>query len=254
MNSILLVEDERWVRVSIKRVIEKTGLPFKVIHECSDGLEALDWLKGNQVDLVITDVRMPIMDGISLVSQLLEERPDQDVIVISGHDDFEYVQSALRAGVSDYLLKPVEVSDIATSLNRLLVKYEQKSRIVDEEKEKWVDSDYELSHVEQVIQYIKECMPGEVTLQNAASKVHLNPSYLSQLFKQQTKHNFVDYVLQLRMAEAKKLLAKTSLRISEIAERLGYADIAYFSNTYKRITGQTPSDYRKEIRSTSQLF
>lgn len=75
--------------------------------------------------------------------------------------------------------------------------------------------------------------------------MHLNPSYLSQLIKQQMNMNIIDYVLEQRMARAKQLLAQTSLRISEIAERVGYSDLLYFSNAYKRVTGITPTEYRK---------
>ncbi|WP_248926889.1 response regulator transcription factor [Paenibacillus hamazuiensis] len=244
MHTVLLVEDERWVRVSLKRIIEKTGMPFQVVHECANGLEALDWLKQHDADVVLTDIRMPVMGGMELARQLQEERPEQDVVIITGHDDFELVQSALRAGVCDYLLKPIEVGDMKTSLQRLQKRLHQRES---RPAEAHVERDpAELSAVEQVVRLIKERMPGEITLQEAAAHVHLNASYLSQLFKLQMKTNFVDYVLTLRMEEAKRLLAKTSLRISEIAERLGYTDVSYFSNTYKRTMGQTPSEYRKE--------
>jgi YesN/AraC family two-component response regulator len=85
----------------------------------------------------------------------------------------------------------------------------------------------------------------DMTLTETASMVHLNPSYFSKLFKQQTQVNFTDYLTKVRMKEASGLLGKTSLRISEVAERLGYADLAYFSNTFKKTMGSTPSDYRK---------
>lgn len=73
----------------------------------------------------------------------------------------------------------------------------------------------------------------------------MNPSYLSQLFKQQLNKKFVDYLTVLRIKEAKRLLLYTSLRIAEIAEIVEYADLAYFSNNFKKITGSSPSDFRK---------
>jgi YesN/AraC family two-component response regulator len=102
-----------------------------------------------------------------------------------------------------------------------------------------------LSPVDQVIQYIEKTPPGEVTLGDAAKRVHMNASYLSQLFKHQMNINFVDYVTELRIKEAKKLLCNTSLRVSEIADRMGYSDVAYFCTIFKRMTGCTPSEYRK---------
>jgi YesN/AraC family two-component response regulator len=102
-----------------------------------------------------------------------------------------------------------------------------------------------LSAIEQVQQFISSNLSKDISLTDAAALVHLNPSYLSQLFKQQTGGKFVDYVIEMRMEEAKKLLLKTSLRVSEIAERLGYGDISYFSSTFKKLIGCTPLEYRK---------
>ncbi|WJH36053.1 AraC family transcriptional regulator [Paenibacillus sp. CC-CFT747] len=105
----------------------------------------------------------------------------------------------------------------------------------------------ERSPVEQVIDLIRKRLPGDITLTEAAAAVHLNASYLSQLFKQRMNRTFVDYVLQVRMDEAERLLRHTSLRISEIAERLGYSDISGFSHTFKRLKGRSPSEFRKTL-------
>jgi YesN/AraC family two-component response regulator len=239
---VLLIEDERWVRVALRNVLEQTGLPFQVVQECTHGLEALDWLKLHEADLIMADVKMPVMDGITFIEQLSQRSVRPSVILISGHDDFTFVQQALRYGVKDYLLKPVEKQDMTLCLQRWMDQYEQAP----EHTPPPIESDYaKLSTVEHVIQIINESLPREVTLTDVAAKVHLNPSYLSHLFKQQTGQKFVDYIVMRRMDEAKKLVRATSLRISEIAERLGYQDIAYFSNTFKKMTGKTPLEYRK---------
>jgi YesN/AraC family two-component response regulator len=242
MQKILLVDDERWVRTAIKRTIERTDLPVTIDHECSNGLEALDWLKRNDVDLIMTDIRMPVMDGMTFLKQLRSANQKQAVIMISGHDDFSYLQQSLRAGVFDYLLKPVEVQEMGECLEKWL----QKNQELPEPAPQQTALDpQEMSPVEQVIQFIKNKIPEEVTLTEAAAKVHLNPSYLSQLFKQRMNQTFLDFVLQSKMDEAERLLTYTSLRINEIAYRLGYADLSYFSNTFKRIKKKTPSEFRK---------
>jgi YesN/AraC family two-component response regulator len=245
MYGILLVEDERWVRAGLRRVVEQTGLPFRVVHESENGLEALDWLKQNRADLVLTDIRMPVMDGLALAERLREAKDAPEVIIISGHDDFEYAQKALRSRVFDYLLKPVEAEDLRKVLNGWLKRESQRQNAEPSDGQAAPAAE-ELSTVERVIQFVRSAMPGEVTLAEAAAHVHLNASYLSHLFKQQTGRNFVDFVLEQRMEAAKRLLADTALRVSEIAQRLGYSDIAYFSNTFKKWTGLTPSEYRKQ--------
>lgn len=240
MNRILLVEDEKWVRVALKWTIEKTGLPITVVHECSNGLEALDWLRSNTVELVLTDIRMPVMDGLMLVQEIRQRwAVSLDIIIISVHDEFPMVQRALREGVKDYLLKPVEVKDMTACLEKWLARQQQIPQ-PSPDKPEFVS----LPPIKQVLRYIETTPVGQITLADAAKKVHMNACYLSQLFKQEMQINFVDYVTEMRMKEAKRLLTTTSLRVSEVADRLGYADIAYFSNIFKKITGQTPSEFR----------
>ncbi|MBT2654590.1 response regulator [Bacillus sp. ISL-18] len=247
MYTILLVDDEKWVRTALRHTIAKTGLSFNVIGECSNGLEAMDFLKEQAVDLVMTDVRMSVMDGLSFVTTLANGEHQTDCIMISGYDDFKYVQHGLRSGVFDYLLKPVDLDEMKECLenwvnHRLNNEHSAKNSVKEADPS-------ELSTVERVIKYVHSKVPGEVTLTEAANYVNLNPSYLSKLFKDKTEQNFVDFVLKIRMNEARHLLVSTSLRVSEIADRLGYSDITYFSNLFKRKTGVTPSEYRKSVRT-----
>lgn len=243
MHSILLVEDERWVRTALRKTIEKTGLAFRVIHEITNGVEAVDWLNDHAVDLMLTDIRMPVMDGLALMEEIRRRKIGTDVVIVSGHDDFAYAQRAIRSGAFDYMLKPVEAENMKVCLQKWLNHRNQE--VIVQPEDNFVDLK-ELSSVEQVIRRIDSMPVPDMTLTEAAAMVHLNPSYFCKLFKQQTHVNFTDYVTKVRMKEATRLLEKTSLRISEIAERLGYADLAYFSNTFKKTMGSTPSDYRKK--------
>lgn len=242
MKKILLVDDERWIRAVIRRLIERTGLPFTVCHECSNGLAALDWLKSNHADLIMADIRMPVMDGLTFLEKLRLADQKHAVIMISGHDDFSYVQTSLRGGVFDYLLKPVNVDEMKVCLEKWL---KQCTDSIQQDGTGLIIDQTEKSPVEQVVEFIKSKLPGEVTLTEAAEKVHLNPSYLSQLFKQRMNQTFLDYVLQYRMDEAGRLLTHTSLSVTEIAHRIGYTDLSYFSNTFKRVKRKTPSQFRK---------
>ncbi|MEH7387330.1 response regulator [Bacillus sp. JJ1521] len=244
MHQILLVEDERWIRTSIRKTIEKTGLPFQVVHESTNGLEANDWLTGNKVDLVLTDIRMPAMDGITLFKEARRQKIDIDVIIISGHDDFAYTQQAIRLGAFDYLLKPVEQEGMKETLTKWLHENETKNAKVDREDQTSKDMN-ELSPIERVLLYIDHSPAKDVSLAKAAEKAHLSTSYFCKLFKKETGTNFSDYIVKVRLQEAARLLEQTSLRISEIAERLGYSDLAYFSNSFKKQNGMTPSQYRK---------
>ncbi|MGG1674212.1 response regulator [Neobacillus sp. NRS-1170] len=244
-RTILLVDDERWVRTALKWTIKQLNLPLLIANECENGLEALDWIKQNEVDLVITDIRMPIMDGLSLVKEVNHLKKTPDVIVISVHDDFQFVQKALRNGVTDYMLKPVEELDLKACLEKWLDQlYQAETKM---NAPIIVDENLPSSTIERVLHYLEKTPLDQITLKDAAESVHMNPSYLSQLFKQQLNKKFVDYITELRIEESKRLLQNTSLRMSEIAERVGYSDLAYFSNNFKRIMGFSPSEFRKSV-------
>ncbi|MFJ5758777.1 response regulator [Neobacillus sp. NPDC093182] len=249
MKKILLVDDERWVRTALKWTINKLNLPLQVIHECQNGLEALDWIKMNEVDLILTDIRMPVMDGLALVKELSTLNGAYEVIVISVHDEFQFVQQAIRSGVTDYLLKPIEENEIKVCLEKWLNKKSNKdntSKQMLAEKE-----NLPLSTIDRILDYIEKTPLDQITLKEAAESIHINPSYLSQLFKQQLNKKFVDYITELRIEESKRLLQNTTLRMSEIAERVGYSDLAYFSNNFKRIVGSSPSEYRNINSNTA---
>lgn len=238
---LLLVDDERWVRAALRKTIERTGLPFSVAAECADGREAWDRLTADPVPLVLADIRMPVLDGLELLKRIRREGMRTDVIVVSGYDDFDYAREALRHGAFDYWLKPVDMEEARRSLERWM---EQSAVRLERLSEK---SPEERSVVERVIAFVHSRQPGDVSLAQAAAHVHLSPAYLSQLFKRQTGRNFVDFVQEVRMRKAERMLADTRLRVSEIAERLGYGDVAYFTNAFKRWAGVPPSEFRKRF-------
>ncbi|MCM3630447.1 response regulator [Paenibacillus glycanilyticus] len=242
--SVLVVEDERWVRVVLREVLRETGLPFQIVQECTNGLEALDWLQGHTADIVLADVKMPVMDGVSFIERLAGLKDSPSVVFISGYDDFQAARKALRCGVIDYLMKPVEAEELAGTLGKWMKEQERK-REATQSPAAPSSEEGQSEIMERVLRLIHE-RPGHVSLNGIAAQVHMNASYLSQYFKQHTGRNFTDYVAGLRLEEAKMLVARTSLRISEIAERLGYSDIAYFSNTFKKTTGKSPLDFRRQ--------
>lgn len=126
MNTILIAEDEKFIRKGLVTMVRRSGVPVETILEARDGEEALELLRQNRVDLLITDIRMPKMDGIELVSQLGELDHQPMVLVISGYDDFSYAVAMLRSGAFDYLLKPVERERLFEALEKLEGQYRQK--------------------------------------------------------------------------------------------------------------------------------
>lgn len=123
MNTVLIAEDEKLLREGLRAMIGRCGVPIGEILEAHDGLEALEILHTVRVDLLITDIRMPNMDGIELVTHLAELDDAPAVLVVSGYDDFSYAVEMLRNGVSDYLLKPVERDRLYTAVRKAEERY-----------------------------------------------------------------------------------------------------------------------------------
>ncbi|NLT16238.1 MAG: response regulator, partial [Clostridiales bacterium] len=125
---VLVVEDELPILDNLVRKIEASSLPFTVVGSARDGESGLAFLRENQVDLLVTDIRMPVMDGLKLLKEARELYPALKVLIISGYDEFSYAQEALRHGASDYLLKPVSADGLHKALEKLYADLRQAGR------------------------------------------------------------------------------------------------------------------------------
>ena len=121
--NILLVDDEPFVRASMARIIANVE-PNHAVREAEDGEEALQALEAERSDLVITDIRMPAVNGLELAKRIRERWPDIDVVMLTGHADFEYAQEAIRYHVTEYLLKPVSLDH----MRRVIAQAEERLR------------------------------------------------------------------------------------------------------------------------------
>ena len=128
MNNILIAEDEKLIRAGIRTMTERSGVPFREIFEAKNGEEALAILREKPVDLLLTDIRMPKMDGIDLVRALHAEGYSPVIMAISGYDDFSYAVEMLRNGVSEYLLKPLERDKFKEALEKAEALVHEKDR------------------------------------------------------------------------------------------------------------------------------
>lgn len=121
MNRVILVDDEQFVRRGLLALVEWNKIGYEVIGEASDGEDALELILAKEPDLVLTDIRMPVFDGLELIKKAKEQcRKVPKFIVVSGYNDFKYAQQAVRYGVCDFLLKPVDKVEIENVLKDLV--------------------------------------------------------------------------------------------------------------------------------------
>lgn len=116
MYKILIVDDEQLIRDGLRKIIAWDEHGIEIAGEASNGLEALDAVQRLKPNLLLTDIRMPMMDGLKLIRTLREKRLDTKIIIISGYDDFQYVKEALKYGVENYIIKPINREELSSTL------------------------------------------------------------------------------------------------------------------------------------------
>ena len=176
MYRIYLADDETWIVIGLKKQIEKSGLPFQVIGEANNGVAAMEEILEKKPDILISDIRMPGLNGLQLLEKLREKGIDMKVIFISGYAEFEYAQSAIRMGTFDYLLKPVEQEKLNQVLERLLGAFRTERG---EEEEAPAKEPMNSSMMKRIIREIQERYTENITLSGLAEAHGISTGYLA---------------------------------------------------------------------------
>lgn len=242
MYNVLIADDETWVIFGLKRMIEKSGLPFRVIGETNDGVTTLEEVEKKKPDVLFSDIRMPGDTGLELLEHIQEKKLDVKVVFVSGYAEFTYAQKALSLGAVDYLLKPIKPDMMTTVLKKLEVKLAGKvqEEVIEQKEEK-------VPVIEQIITEIQEHYTENITLTELAKKYGISVGYLSSLIKENVGLSYSDYVTARRIQKAKELLEDERLSMEQIAEQTGFRDHFYFIKVFKKHTGITPGKYRKHM-------
>lgn len=248
MINIMIADDEEVIRRGLEKITSRMDLEVHVIGSYGNGMEAwehLEKLSQDQIDLLITDIKMPRMDGFKLIEQVRGHMENLPIAVLSGFSEFEYARRAMRHGVLDYLLKPID----KTQLFELLTKIENAKKKTLETEQEEIFSQAVEGGEHYVVEHTKSILEKEYDhnfeLERLADTVGMNASYLSRLFKVKTGQTITDYLISIRIAKAKVLLIEQpDLKNYEIAEKVGYSDPVYFNKLFKKICGMTPKDYK----------
>lgn len=130
MYSILVADDERIEREGIKSLLKQCGLDLE-IQEASNGKKALEYLEKHNADILITDIKMPFMDGMELIENVRKQFPKMQIIIFSGYGEFDYARTAIRLGVSDYILKPVNPEDFYKTIEKVIAEIQKDNSEMD---------------------------------------------------------------------------------------------------------------------------
>lgn len=248
-GKVIIVEDQPNFRKGLIKMIELNQPEWNVVGEASNGQDALPLLDRFKPDLVLTDINMPIMDGINFISLLRNHYPDLLVIILTGYRSFEHAQAAVKLGVLDFLTKPCSEQDVSHVLHKAFLKLSERNPKVEQRSElieRWPLSKSN-NTIDKVLKYIEEHYLHACSLTDVASYVQMNPSYLSVLFKKATGETFINYLNRMRMDKAALLLRNTDMKISEIASATGFDEPNYFTNVFRQRYRMSPKEFRKSI-------
>lgn len=237
---VLLVDDEIMIREGFKRLFDWEAHDCEVVGEAADGMEALTKIDSLRPDIAIMDINIPIMNGLKVIQMSRLRHPDTAFVIVSGYDDFSYCREALRLQITDYILKPVNYEEFGACIDNLKIALFQR-------RTSRQDVPQEERTIHSITRFMQEHLTEEISLSVLAEEFHLNPQYISQLFKSEIGVNFLAYLTNIRMERAKKLLLGTSLSIAEVSEQSGYGDYRVFTKVFKKSEGITPSQYRRDF-------
>ncbi len=240
----IFVDDEELLRRNLPYMTDWNALGFDFAGSFSTATEALNYIQNNKIDLVLSDIRLGEESGLELAEILDNEFPNILVVLISAYKEFEYAKKAIECHVFSYLTKPTSYDDIIELFNN--AKKELDLRIYGQEISPVASKEHSSSKksIEKAINYINEHFTEDITREHIASYLDMNPEYFSRYFKKHTGKKMVDYVNELRIGYAKKLLAETNIKIYEICTKCCYKSMHYFLMLFKQYTNMTPNEYR----------
>ncbi len=220
MIKAIIVDDEPAVAKIICHFTEKEKLPIEIVGIAENGIEAIELMKNNDVQLVFLDIHMPFMDGFKVI----EAEPEKNYIIITAYDSFKYAQKALRLGAKDIILKPIDYKQLLQSIIRVIG---------------WNITDNPV--LNEMLEYINRHYEEKIDLITLSNMFFVTPSHISRLFKKYMNTSTISYIHEVRIKKAIELLRESNISIKEVAEQVGYESLNNFYKYFKQYTGVTPA-------------
>jgi len=244
MYKVFVVDDESLIARGLEKIIDWERLGCRV-YPFTSSIEAYKSALVEHPQILITDIKMPFMDGLDLINRLQSIFDKFETIILSGYSEFEYARKGIELGVNKYLLKPVDQADLKSAVLLSIARYVEKSggaavtmpQSPHEENEDIIES---------IKEYITDHYTEDISLTALSERFFLNPFYLSQLFKKKTGYTYIHFLINIRMEKAKELLSGKNMKVVNVCHRVGYENVQHFSRTFEKIVGVKPSMYKNE--------
>jgi YesN/AraC family two-component response regulator len=256
MFNMIIVDDESEIANMMKTLIDWQEYNVNVSAVCTNSKDALSSIMLYKPEVVITDIRMPGMNGIDLISKVHEFQLKTKFVIVSAYAEFDYAREAMKYNVKHYLIKPCSEEQVVHAVTEVctdIISERRRNRVLVGDKNKKKNQSFFSPQIEQVIQYIEENISDdEITLKKISeTQVFSNVDYLCRKFHQETGHKFNSYLNSLRISKAKDLMFNSMQNetIYSIADKVGFRNNPqYFSQVFKRATGMSPTEYQNILQ------
>lgn len=251
---LLVAEDIAAERSTLVRILQTQLDDSLSIFEAKDGNEALTLYLREAPEILVLNIEMPGLTGLEVAQKVRELDKSCAILFISDFDNFSYAKQAIALRALDYILKPYEESKLILAIEDAMhhVAQQQGSvqdttpdpcNLVSDSGDENEDARIALIR-EDILGFIEKHYMDELSMKNAASAMNYSDAYFCKLFKQCFHINFSTYLNEYRIQKAKIMMKNPRINIKEIGLACGYTDSNYFTRVFKRITGQTPTEYR----------
>lgn len=246
---ILLVDDERLILMGLKKYIEKIEDVSCQVETAGNAKQALQILEYFHADLLITDIEMPGMNGLEFLDAVNRRNLCEHTIILSGYDKFEYAKEAIRYGVQDYLLKPVDKEALRENIRAIAQKQKKKP---DDRLKAYrscfahIDAESVPETIRREVEFIRGNYNQDISLSLLAERFGKKENYLCSLFKREWDVTFLELVNEARLKEALSLLLyHPEMTVKEIAGKIGYRTERQLFRLLRNTTGMTPQQLRE---------
>lgn len=269
MYTVAIIDDEPLIVEGLSKTMAWEKWNCLVAGTACDGEEGMVLIREKRPDIVITDINMPKLDGLKMIAGLKSEFPDMELIILTGYREFEYARQAIALGVARFLLKPSKMSELEEALEAVTERLDRKGMSVTMSVPAYREPDEKLPIeaetaeggenleansfiVKNALEYIRENSREKLRLADVADQVYVSQWHLSKLLNRHTGKTFSDILNGARMDRSKELLQDPSLRICDVAEMVGFQDLAHFSRVFKKMEGMSAGEYRNTHCGTDE--
>jgi two-component system response regulator YesN len=273
MYRMMIVDDEKWQREGLCEFLDWSSLGVALSGAAANGAQGVELAKAVRPHIVLTDIVMPLMNGLDMSREIRRLLPDVRIILLSGHDDFQYAKEAFSFAASEYLLKPVLREELEQAIRRIVdaLDDEDHNRVAASLPRQEVRTPSERRDMpdpgagetgdapapDPVVARIRELVARQyanpLDLGAVSKVVNLSPYYVGELFRRHEGVGFHQYLAEYRLEQARQQIVATNHPVSDIAIRVGMKNRSYFCKLFRERYGVSPVEYRTVMRGKMLL-